>query len=88
MFDPDERGVVTRCGCWCASCGYIRAASRLRARNPDVRDKKRAERMKETCVIELGLASGRPLSDREVGDILQDKTRSVDAALVLSLIHI
>jgi hypothetical protein len=73
---------VSSSGCWCDCCRYLRDVGHLQARTPDAKDRKRAERMKETGVIELALGAGRRLSDDQVQSVLADERRSTDAAMV------
>jgi hypothetical protein len=82
VLHASSRRPTSSCGCWCPFCRYVREAPRLQARSVDKPAAKRAVRMKETCLAELGLAAGVRLTDRQMAEILAEERRSIDTALV------
>jgi hypothetical protein len=73
--------LVSKCGCYCSFCTRLAAASSLRTKKPDRKDKEAAQTIKRQFLIALAQEQGRDLQDAELEKLLRSEELGHDAAV-------
>jgi hypothetical protein len=76
-----ESRLVSNCGCYCPFCARLEAASRLKAKRLDRKDKEAAQTIKRKYLTELARENGQSPESGEIVELLGDEELDRDAAL-------